>query len=634
MKLISSALILSLFLLVCFSNAEEKFKPAWESLATHNEEPEWLKDAKLGIYFHWGIYSVPAYSSEWYPRNMHLNHPANKYHIKTYGDPTVFGYHDFVPLFKVEKFDAEEWAKLFKDAGAKFAGPVCEHHDGFSMWDSKFTPWNSMNKGPKRDITGELAKAIRKYDMKLITTFHHARNNLWKKGNTWTGHYDGIMKNYPSLLENPENAILYGYMPRDKFVKMWLNKLEEVIDNYQPDIIWFDSWLDEIPENTRQEFCAYYLNQANKWGEDVAIIRKQNDLPLSVSINDHEKSREPKALPKLWMTDDTISTGSWCYTNNLKIKSLHKVVHSIIDTVSKNGVILLNISPMADGSIPEDQKNVLYGLGNWLKINGEAIYNTRPWKIAGQGPTTEPAGGFSKANEFLNLEYTSDDIRFTCSKDEKTLYAICMGWPETPLLLDTIKVVNKESYADVQLLGNNIKPDYTIETDGSLLINTPKLHKNELPWDSAYVFKLTGFKFDVNPFGVPEAVTLKAEDAVLDGRQIACEEAIKGRKNIGVWNDNSDTIHWLVRIANPGKYQLRGEFASAAGEGSLKLQIAEQSVFFNIPATKNWADGKMVEIGRVNFHKAGIYHLILSTDKSKSHKPVNVWQIQFAPADK
>ena len=154
----------------------ERYEASWESLSKHNEAPEWFKDAKLGIYFHWGVYSVPAFGSEWYPRNMYRpSRKEFKHHLETYGRQSEFGYHDFVPMFKAENFDAEEWVDLFQKAGARFAGPVAEHHDGFSMWDSKVNPWNAKNMGPKRDITGELAKAIRKRGMKLITTFHHAR---------------------------------------------------------------------------------------------------------------------------------------------------------------------------------------------------------------------------------------------------------------------------------------------------------------------------------------------------------------------------------------------------------------------------------------------------------------------------
>jgi len=431
MKIFLILFVLSMMIFGC--TAVPPYESTWESLSQHEASPEWLEDAKLGIYFHWGVYSVPAFGNEWYPRHMHIkSRKEHKHHLKTFGDPTTFGYHDFVPLFKAKNFDAQEWAELFERAGAKFAGPVAEHHDGFAMWGSEVTPWNARDMGPKQDITGELAAALRDRGMRLITTFHHARNSLWeKKPGQWSGHYNGVKKNYPSLLEDSQQAMLYGHMPRADFLTFWKAKLLEVIDKYQPDIIWFDSWLNEIPKQDQAEFAAYYLNQAAQWKKNVAIIRKQDDLPLSFTMNDHEKSREPRALPELWMTDDTLSTGSWCYTQNLKIKSFAMVLHSLIDTVSKNGVLLLNISPMADGTIPQDQRDVLLTLGDWLKKNGEAIYSTRPWSTAAEGPTAAPEGGFKNHQAFMKLKYTAQDIRYTASKDGKSVYAILMGAPKT-----------------------------------------------------------------------------------------------------------------------------------------------------------------------------------------------------------
>jgi len=329
-----------------------EYSADWDSRKKHEPAPEWFRDAKFGIYFHWGVYSVPAFGSEWYPRNMHIKkRPEYKHHLETYGDPTEFGYADFVPKFKAEKFDADQWAALFERAGARFAGPVAEHHDGFAMWDSDQTPWNAADMGPRRDVTGELARAVRKRGMKLVATFHHARNSLWQKDGKWTGHYQYVKQDFPSLLDDPKEAILYGYMPREKFVEMWRGKLFEVIDHYQPDLIWFDSWLNEIPERARQEFCAYYLNRANEWGKDVVITRKQDDLPIEFTVLDLEKGRMNKLTENVWLTDDAISLGSWCYTEDLRIKPLRQVLHVLIDIVSKNGVLLLNVCPKADGTI-------------------------------------------------------------------------------------------------------------------------------------------------------------------------------------------------------------------------------------------------------------------------------------------
>jgi len=465
------------------------YKPTSESLAKHTEAPQWLQDAKIGIYFHWGVYSVPAYGDEWYPCEMYnVTSSIFKHHVETWGDPRAFEYPDFVPMFKAEYFDADGWALLFKKAGAKFAGPVAEHHDGFSMWDSEATPWNAVDMGPKQDITGELAKAIRKQDMRLITTFHHARNSLWEpEPGDWNGHYEHLKKNYPTLLEDDKRAIMYGHMPREKFVKMWKDKLTEVIDQYHPDIIWFDSWLHEIPEKDRFEFAAYYFNQAQKRDQDVVIARKQDDLPLEFSILDHEKARTSGSSKNVWMTDDTISTDSWCYTNDLKIKPAKEVIHAMADTVSKNGIVLLNISPKADGTIPGDQRKVLLELEDWLNKYGEAIYSTRPWKTYGEGPTKEPKGGFEDYEKFLELKYSAADIRYTSSKDGKTLYVIVLGLPKSAT---TLKSVQLDQNVKVELLGTEADVTYVVHDDGTLTVEPPA--SAEGLSESAIVYKITG----------------------------------------------------------------------------------------------------------------------------------------------
>ena len=280
-------------------------------------------------------------------------------------------------------------------------------------------------------------------------------------------------------------------MPRDEFVKMWYDKLAEVIDNYHPDIIWFDSWLHEIPEKDRFEFAAYYMNQAQKREQEVVIVRKQNDMPLEFSVNDHEKARESEASEHVWMTDDTISTGSWCYTTNLKIKPAKDVIHALIDTVSKNGVVLLNISPMADGTIPEDQRKVLLELGDWLQKNGESIYETRPWVTFGEGPTKEPKGGFGARHEFLNLKYSDRDIRYTSSKDGKTLYAIQMGLPQTPI---TLKAVKLGKQSEVSLVGSDRPVSYKINDDGTPTIHPPNSDQKQHLSSYANVYKITGMQ--------------------------------------------------------------------------------------------------------------------------------------------
>lgn len=473
------------------------YEPTWASLAKHKAAPEWFRDAKFGIYFHWGVYSVPAFGNEWYPRWMHFEGtPVYEHHLETYGHPSKFGYHDFMPMFKAEKFAPEEWADLFTKAGARFAGPVAEHHDGFAMWKSKVTPWNAYDKGPKRDITGELEKSIRGHGMKFITTFHHARN-LQRPGTPGKpypnrnfyhdSHYPPI-EGMPTSSDDPELKLLYGRLPEAEWLdRMWLGKLEEVIDGYHPDLIWFDGWLDRIPEEKREEFAAYYFNRAAERDQDVVVTRKEMDMPDEMSVRDFEKGRMKDLSDFWWLTDDTISKGSWCYTQDLQIKPLSDVLHVLIDIVSKRGVLLLNISPKADGTIPEDQRSVLLGLGEWLGKYGEAIYDTRPWLIYGEGPTQMERGGhFVKA-----MTYTDDDVRFTRSKDGSTIYATVLGKPAAgeEILLKSFSdesITGDLSVQSVSLLNSSSDVKFSQSADG-LTLTAP----NDLPDPLANVFKIS-----------------------------------------------------------------------------------------------------------------------------------------------
>ena len=613
------------------AKADGPYKPDWDSLATHGV-PEWFRDAKFGIYFHWGVYCVPAFGSEWYPRNMHLkNRGEYKHHVATYGEPTASGYHDFVPQFKAEKFNADEWADLFQKARAQYAGPVAEHHDGFAMWDSAVTPWNAADKGPKRDITGELAKAIRARGMRLVTSFHHARNNLWPKNGKWTGHYEGIKRDFPALLENPENAILYGYMPREQYLDFWLAKLKEVIDAYQPDLMWFDSWLDEIPEAYQKEYCAYYFNRSKEWGKDVVITCKQRDLPIEVAVEDFEKGRADRLTDFEWLTDDTISKGSWCYTQGLTIKSPDEVIDTFIDIVSKNGCLLLNISPKADGSIPDVQRHVLLEMGRWLDNAGEAIFNTRPWKTYGEGPTRMAKGG-----HFVKMKggYTAGDIRYTRAKDGNTVYAIMLGWTSGPVTLTSLKVEGSCASAKVTLLGHDKPIPFEVNPAGQLVLKVPDLPAGERPVDYAWAFRLVGFGLDLHAsaqFELPGTISLPAEKATLEGKRLALEGKASGRQNVGFWDNPDERVHWLMHVPEKGVYTVRGEFGTG-NPTRLRLRVGDRKTEFGVAPTGGFNAPKVVDVGTVTFDEPGIVHVILEPASPDTWKAVNLWQLQWAKA--
>jgi alpha-L-fucosidase len=464
-------LIVLSFVLVCFQQVQaEKYEPTWESLREYKEIPKWLRDGKFGIYTHWGPYAVHAHGSNttWYSYSLYQKKDdggARQHFEKTFGKLTPdYGYKDLIPLFTAEKFDADEWADLFKKAGAKFAGPVAEHHDGFAMWDTKYSEWNAAKMGPKRDVVGELEKAIKKRDMKFVTAFHHAAN--WFFFPVWDKQYDTGDPKYSGLYGQPH---LPGEMRNEEFLDEWYNKIIEVIDNYQPDFIWFDFALDSIPEGYVKDFLAYYYNDATEKGKEVVVTYKANDIVPATGVRDLELGQESKLTYHEWITDSTVDDrGAWGWANDLVFKPPERLIDNLVDRVSKNGYLLLNVGPKPDGTIPEEARELLLEMGKWLEINGEAIYGTSPWIIAGEGPTNLGEAteiGFNEAD----TPYTSEDIRFTVKGD--TIYATFLDWPGDTGVIKTLRTsgeigdVEKEWAGDANVDDELKLGGKTIEAD-------------------------------------------------------------------------------------------------------------------------------------------------------------------------
>ncbi len=490
-------------------NKETKYTADWESLKQH-ETPEWFLDAKFGIYCHWGPYSVPEYENEWYAHWMYVNKDnpeardgkASKFyehHVKTYGTLDKFGYKDFIPMFKAEKFNAAEWADLFQKAGAKFAGPVSEHADGFAMWDSDLTEWDAKDMGPKRDAMGELSKEIRKRDMKFIATYH--RQWLFGWYPTWDKTTDASDPKYAGLYgpklkkgdnqmprsnHEIENGVERYYPLADKkFNDEWLARLKEIIKKYDPDLVWFDNKMDVVSEAHRKAFLQHYYNTADKSGKDVVATYKFKDFKTGTAVLDLERSRmsEKKDFP--WLTDDSIDWKAWSHISDPDYKSTNRLIDFLVDVVSKNGAVLLNITPKANGEIPEPVKERLLEMGAWLKTNGEAIYGTRTFKIYGEGDAKVKEGHLS---EHQNADNTSKDIRFTTKGN--TLYAIALDWPKgDELVIHTLKTGNdlfKSEIASIELLGNEGQLEFSSDAEG-LKIKLPK----EQTGKHAFSFKIT-----------------------------------------------------------------------------------------------------------------------------------------------
>lgn len=491
-------ILLSLFIWSCTSNTgkqtnlkKEAYEANWVSLRKHST-PEWLDGMKFGIYFHWGPQTVQA----------------------------AFEDQDLSKLEAIEQwtgenFDAKAWVDLMEAAGAQFGGPVAWHGSGLLNWDSELTEWNSVNKGPKVDIYGSLASELRKRGMPVISSFH--------TGNFWERMWGPISWKDTTYLDPYEDHSAYATMNDGRIATVifdgWYDRISEAIDKYQPDMVWFDVGfggtlvtelrnqavkgrllpeteidLNCVPEDYQQRLISFYFNKGLEWGKEVEVIYKTHDIPTGIGMRDIEDGNLIGLQYDPWMADIDMSrhinwAATWFYNPKNPLKDASTLVDMLVDMTSKNGRILLNVPPMADGSFSEDVLRELHAMGAWLELNGEAIYNTIPWIFFGEGPTevTSPGHhGQGKQGGSLIPEYTAEDIRFT--QNEKYLYAICLNWPGEEIAIKTLGSkgrLHPFTIKDVSLLGcdENLEWEHSPE---ALIVKFPK----DKPCDFAYVLKI------------------------------------------------------------------------------------------------------------------------------------------------
>jgi alpha-L-fucosidase len=471
---------------------EGPYRADYESLDKY-QAPEWYKDAKFGIFIHWGVYSVPAYGNEWYPREMYIpGSDIYKHHVATYGPQNKFGYKDFIPMFKAEKFDPQAWAHLFKESGAKYVVPVFEHHDGFAMYDSGLSDWTVAKMGPHRDTSGELAKAVRAEGLRLGASSHRVEHNFFLgMGRTFDSDvndpkYAGFYGPAHTWLQNTDRTPLNNDFTwlSESYGNDWLARSAEIVEKYHPDIMYFDWWIGQPGlRNHLAKFAAFYYNSSLKYGDHVGVINyKDYAMDSHSAVLDIERGQLGDIRPLYWQTDTSVSNKSWGYIEHDTFKSPEFIVHQLIDIVSKNGNLLMNIGPKSDGTIPDEIQQVLLSVGSWLKVNGDAIYGTRAWTTYGEGPTKVVEGSF---NDTAAGNFTAQDFRFTAKGD--TLYAIEMGWPENgEAFIKTLHAgVGMKPIQSVSLLGSSEPLTFEQKADG-LHVKVPA----QDPGKYAYAYKI------------------------------------------------------------------------------------------------------------------------------------------------
>ncbi len=504
-----------------------EYRKDWEQLRNH-PVPKWLQDGKFGFYTHWGLYSIAANPevSNTYIRYMYKDRVGKKkgkdsvvaFHKERFGDPTEFGYSDFTKLFKCEKFDAAEYVRVMQDAGAKFGGLCVVHHDGFLMWDSDVVPWNVGKMGPKRDIYGEFVEAARAADFKTIATFHHARSFGYATSQLEESDFTAEEKSRVDLF-NPKFDTWFfpkwGKADAKLFNELWLKKVHEVIDKYNPDLLWFDGLKpgDHCTEASHLDFMKYYYEKNAKLDREVAVFNKLPgtqvfNFPQGVGIKCYEGGRDqPPYATGPFLVDKAISY-PWSYVENKEYKfgpDYH--IDALIDQVARGGYYFISLTPMGDGSIPPKEKEICAEIGKWMRVNGEAIYGTRMWKIASEGPL----GTFMYKPEkgVIYWDYRAPNkkgqIRFTQKGDY--MYAIFLDWEDEAFKVHSLgkKTIPNARVESVELLGYD-GPLKVEQKDDALVIQSP----SKKPHAYAYAFKIklsgdVGDRMVVGqPFTMPE----------------------------------------------------------------------------------------------------------------------------------
>lgn len=453
------------------------YQPTEESLKQY-QYPEWFRDAKFGIWAHWGPQAVPR-QGDWYARKMYEEGGADyKDHLARYGHPSKLGYKDIIPLWKAEKWDPEKLMALYKKAGAKYFVSMGSHHDNFFLWNSKIHRWNAVNMGPHKDVVGLWQKAAKKEGLRFGVSEHLAASYTWfqashgadKSGQYKDVPYDGNDPQYQDLYHTKAAPDDKGWLTTNpEWHKEWYADVKELVDTYHPDLLYSDSQLP-FGEVGRSMLANFYNGDIAHNGGKLTAVYNCKEPSNGKWVQDLERGVQDSISPFPWQTDTSI--GDWFYRTGQKYKTSTEILQMLTDIVSKNGNLLINIVQTPEGDLEPDMLKTLDEIGTWMAANGEGIYGTRPWKIFGEKPegsTVIKAGNFNEGK----VKYTSKDIRFTVKG--ANLYAFCLDIPDNNIIIKSLgknSKLNDKKIASVKILGSNAKVQWKQEAD-ALVITRP-----------------------------------------------------------------------------------------------------------------------------------------------------------------
>ena len=657
------------------------FQPSWESLAAY-ECPAWFRDAKFGIWAHWGAQCEPE-DGDWYARNMYIEGSANyATHLAKFGHPSKFGFKDVCHEWKAERFDPERLIALYKKAGAQYFVAMANHHDNFDNWASKYQPWNAVAIGPKKDLVGMWEKAARAAGLRFGVTVHAARTWEWYEvaqladrsgplaGVPYDGNltkadgkglwWDGLdpqdlyaQRHKPSSnpIDRKAKDRIPGDPPSAAYCRKFYDRVIDLVDSYKPDLLYFDDGglpLGGVDRQIGLSLCANLYNVSAKahGGRNEAVMntKRMDDTMRKCWILDIERGVNAGIDPLPWQTDTCI--GTWHYNRPFYekhgYKTVEQVVRMLADICSKNGNLLLNIPVRADGTIDEDEEAFLEGMAAWMAVNREAIIGTRPWKIMGEGPSVVEKGETGRhggQTDVRKQPYTAEDFRFTTKAG--ALYAIAMAWPADGRL--TVRCLAagapgiRGDVTSVELLGTPGKLEFRRTADG-LVVPLPE----QKPCEYAFAFRIAGLDLAGSEPVVPRVegtgcirpaadgtLVLGAADARTHG-QVSVETR-GGQPNLGRWDNAADWASWKVRIAKPGVYEVTAETAALAGDIGFVVEAGEATAAGRAPRTGSWDAFVKVPAGRLAMGAAGEVEVRMRAKDPNAWKAVNLRGLVLKP---